>query len=650
MGEFFHLLFSTQFMPHVYCLREPALIALHAISDGLIALSYFLIPLALILLVRRRHDLVFRWAYLLFGVFILACGATHTLSVVTLWHPFYWLEGALKAITALLSLATAVLLLRLLPLAAALPGPAQLRHAEDQVRKLNAELEIRVRERTAQLESANTQLAEFAASLDKTQTIIQKLDGTILYWNTGAESMYGWSRDEALGRKSHELLRTELPQPLSEMQAELLKRGSWSGEFRQQCRNGTSIWVASYWALHRDAAGKPVSVVKVNNDITELKRAHEALRTSEATAHSLFENAGQGILTVDQTGLITDANAMAQGLFGYNRTELIGAPVEMLLPENLHIQHVAHRSSFPSNPHSRPKGQGMDLMAHRKDGSDFPVQISLSFVAEHPSGGLAMAFISDISARKQAHREKESMIAKLEYGLSEKIVLLKEVHHRVKNNLAVISGLLGMQADAFGDERLRAALEESQQRVASMALIHEYLYASEHLDRVNFGEYVQRLTKQLQTSYTTASDLITVAIETEEIDLPVHRAIPCGLILNELVSNALKHAFPDKRSGTIKVSFVRLDTGELSLCCCDNGVGIRKGMDLGNLQSLGLKIVQILTKQIGGRFRLDCSAGETLFELTFPSLNEELNQALPALASAIAAAKPALEPTTSIVS
>src|ERR1041384_468420 len=164
-------------MPHVYCLRDPAIVGLHAISDSLIAVSYLLIPAALLVLVRRRHDLAFQWAFILFGVFILACGATHILGVVTLWIPVYRLEGIVKAITAIASLGTAVLLVRLVPQAVALPGPAQFRHeieerqrAEDQVKRLNAELERRVTERTLQLESANAQLAELAATLDKAQT------------------------------------------------------------------------------------------------------------------------------------------------------------------------------------------------------------------------------------------------------------------------------------------------------------------------------------------------------------------------------------------------------------------------------------------------------------------------------------------------
>jgi PAS domain S-box-containing protein len=454
-----------------------------------------------------------------------------------------------------------------------------------------------VSQRGRQLRAAHAQLAELAATLDKAQTIIQKLDGTILFWNSGAETLYGWSRQEALGRKSHELLRTELPQPLSEIQAALLKHGSWSGEFRQRCRDGSEIWVASFWALHRDAAGAPVSVVKVNNDITALKHTSEALRASEATARALFENAGQGILTVAPEGRIVDANAMGERLFDRAREELLGLPVEVLIP--------ASPDSFP------------EVTAVRKDGSLFPVEVTLSRVEAHRQG-LAMMFISDITARKAADREREGLIERLEAALSEKTVLLKEVHHRVKNNLAVIAGLLSLQADTLEDERAQVALQESQQRVLSMALIHEYLYSTQHLDRVNFGQYLQQLGRELCVTYAVEADRVSLIIEAEEIELGVHRAIPCGLILNELLSNSLKYAFPAGRAGRIEVRFRRLDSGELSLVCQDDGIGMPLGFDWKNSNSLGLRIVRILTKQIDGAISLDEAHPGTRFELTLP--------------------------------
>src|SRR6185437_11847516 len=148
MLDFFRKLFSTDFMPHVYCLREPGLIKLHLFSDGVIALSYALIPIALVLLMRRRRDLVFPWMFSLFGIFILGCGLTHVMGMITLWHPAYRLDGLIKAITAAASFPTALLLFRLLPQVEALPSPGQLQveirqrqRAETELREMNEALE-----------------------------------------------------------------------------------------------------------------------------------------------------------------------------------------------------------------------------------------------------------------------------------------------------------------------------------------------------------------------------------------------------------------------------------------------------------------------------------------------------------------------------
>lgn len=468
-------------------------------------------------------------------------------------------------------------------------------------------------------------LEEYADALDQTHTIVQKLDGTILQWTQGAHELYGWTREEALGRNSHELLDASLPQPLEEIRARLLESGSWTGEFQQRCRSGSKLWVVGRWTLHRNAAGEPVSVIKINNDITALKNSEKALRASETAARSFFEHATHGFLTADQQGRIADANAMALGLFGYTRQELIGSSVDMLLPERLRARHIGHRASYALRPHARPMGLGMDLVARRRDGSEFPVEISLSFLTEHHTGGLVIVSITDISARKQLERERENLIGRLESALDEKTVLLKEVHHRVKNNLAVIAGLLGMHADVMGDDRSARALEESQQRVGSMALIHEYLYSTEHLDRVNFGRYIDQLAHELCVSYALEPDLVRVTVDAEDIDLGVHRAIPCGLILNELFSNALKYAFPDGRAGTIEVRFARLDSGDLSLSVKDDGIGIPSAFDWENSHSVGLRVVRILARQIDGRLTLDRTGDGTHFALVFPPAARQPN-------------------------
>lgn len=343
---------------------------------------------------------------------------------------------------------------------------------------------------------------------------------------------------------------------------------------------------------------------------------HPGTISNETGARLLFDKACQAILNIDRKGLIVDANPMAERLFGYSVAELAGMSVEALIPETMRDHHRNLRDEYERRPRTRSMGIGMDLVARRKDGSDFPVEIGLSHLAEE---GVTVAFISDISQRKKAAAERESLIARLQSALGEKTVLLKEINHRVKNNLSVIGALLGMQADEIENEQARSALGDSQQRVLSMALVQEYLYADEHLDRVNFGKYMRQLADQISAAWMVESGRILVNVEADEIDLPVNRAIPCGLILNELLSNAFKHAFPGARSGRIDLRFTKVDGGHVSLSCQDNGVGIPDGFDWQHAESLGLRIIQILAKQIDGTFTLDRGHGGARFEVLFPA-------------------------------
>lgn len=313
MHDFLQNLFSSDFMPHGYCyLWHPDILWLHAISDGLIALSYFVIPLALVYFVRKRRDLPFHWMFLMFGVFILGCGSTHVMEIWTLWHGTYRLAGLIKAITAGASLATAVALVPLIPRAVLLPSPAQLRavnlslekeiterrHAQDALQIARDELELRVEQRTAELARVNQQLQAEIVERCRAEEILRKqasllelahdaiivrgLDDKITYWNSGAEETYGWTREVALGETAQQLLRSVYPSDFDTLKSQLLHEGRWDGELIQTRRDGVQIVVASRWALQRDETGRPVAMLQINTDITERKRAAEALQDTQA--------------------------------------------------------------------------------------------------------------------------------------------------------------------------------------------------------------------------------------------------------------------------------------------------------------------------------------------------------------------------------
>lgn len=212
----------------------------------------------------------------------------------------------------------------------------------------------------------------------------------------------------------------------------------------------------------------------------------------------------------------------------------------------------------------------------------------------------------------QIHQHEEVLKA----SLREKEVLLKEIHHRVKNNLQVISSLLNLQSGSITAPAVLAIFTESQNRIKSMALIHERLYQSKDLAHIDFSEYVRTLTNHLYRSYVVNTNLIRLAIHVDNIHLNVDTAIPCGLMLNELVSNALKYAFPQGRKGEIDISLVRREDERLVLIVKDNGVGLPHDMDIKSSKSLGLKLVNILTQQLQGDLQYHVDNG-TAFQLTF---------------------------------
>jgi two-component sensor histidine kinase len=227
--------------------------------------------------------------------------------------------------------------------------------------------------------------------------------------------------------------------------------------------------------------------------------------------------------------------------------------------------------------------------------------------------------VREVQDVREALIEAASLLRQREAALQEAIrtreVLLKEIHHRVKNNLQVIASLLALQSDAIKDPEELVLFQESQDRVKSMALIHETLYQSSNLARCNFAQYLDTLTAHLLQSYG-APRHITLHCDTGDVFLDLDTAIPCGLILNELLSNALKHAFPNGQEGEVAVT-LHAEPDSLTLSVRDTGVGFPIGLDFRHTDSLGLQLVGMLTEQLDGTITLERTNGTT-FTLTVP--------------------------------
>jgi len=340
----------------------------------------------------------------------------------------------------------------------------------------------------------------------------------------------------------------------------------------------------------------------------------ESLRNSERRFRELADALPDTVFETNERGMLTFLNRCGRETFGYTSADLARGIhiLKLLAPGERHrAWHDLQAAVATGNANG-------EFVGIRKDGSTFPALVhSISVVSDENVTGYR-GILMDITSRKQMEEE-------LQRSLCEKETLLKEIHHRVKNNLQTVSSLLYLQAEVVRDEQVRRALEESQQRVRSLALLHEQLYRSHSLAVVNFGQYVESLIYQLRDAYHIHSDAVKIVHCIEDVPLGFDAAIPCSLIVNELVSNAFKHAFP-RRGGTLVsargVPEVRIELhchkpGECRLVVSDNGVGLPPDLDLEKAHSLGLRIVTLLTRQLHGTFHVERDGGTTVI-ITFP--------------------------------
>lgn len=238
----------------------------------------------------------------------------------------------------------------------------------------------------------------------------------------------------------------------------------------------------------------------------------------------------------------------------------------------------------------------------RKDGGRVPIELSMANLVLDGRIVGRVGVARDITERRRAD-------AQIKASLQEKEVLLREIHHRVKNNLQIISSLLSLQSRYIKDPHAIQLFRESQNRVRSMALIHEHLYRSADMSHIDFAEYAKNLVTQLFRSYGVNTKSIKLRIDADNIFLDVNTAVPCGLIINELVSNSLKHAFPDGRNGEISIEVRRAPENKIHLIIGDNGIGLSPEVDAAATPTLGLKLVTALIEQLSATLTVDHGGG-----------------------------------------
>ena len=337
-------------------------------------------------------------------------------------------------------------------------------------------------------------------------------------------------------------------------------------------------------------------------DITERRKAEEEIKKFK----TIFESARFGVAIAGLDGTISIINEYFAGVHGYRPDEVLGNSLDMFHTEEQR-QQVAkiNEKLLATGSYS-----GIEVWHKCKDGTVFPMLMNGVIVKDEKGAALYMAATAvDITGRKHAEE-------RIKASLREKEVLLKEIHHRVKNNLQLVTSLLKLQSESVDDAKALEMLRESRGRVRLIALLHEMLYRSEDLASIDAADYIRSLVSHLRRSYGGRPEEITVEFNIEKITLDVDTAITCGLIVNELVTNSLKHAFPNGGKGKVRVDLHHKGHDEFILTVADSGKGIPESIDFRNAKSLGLQLVCTLVDQLEGTIEIDREGG-TSFTIEF---------------------------------
>ncbi|HEX9007464.1 MAG TPA: PAS domain S-box protein [Bacteroidota bacterium] len=475
--------------------------------------------------------------------------------------------------------------------------------------------------------------------------LMTDLEGHVLFVNDAFVATYGYPAEDLLGKTPFALGGQGTTEILLR-EAYLPPSGSWNGELAARRANGTEFPAEVWTSSVKDDRGEPVAFVTVARDISERKRTEEVIHRNELRLETL--------VALHQ---MTDASADHIMEFALEKAVLLTHSAYGLLAFLDEDQHQVTSYIWSQNVREQCRTAGGEgeggtagtaMIARTVQNRQpviandagpeagilppghVPVKRYMSVPVFEGTRIVAVAAVAakddayDLSDARQLTLLMEGMWllvqqqrsqAKLRRSLEEKEILLKEVHHRVKNNLQIISSLLNLQMGHVQDATLAEILRESQNRIRSMALIHERLYRSGDLSRVDFGYYVRNLTSYLSRTYASAAQPVRVSVEIGTILLGVDLAIPCGLIVNELVTNAFRHAFVDGREGEVTITMTQNES-VCRLSVRDNGVGLPDGFEGRRTTTLGLQLVETLTEQINGVLEMQRSGG-TEFSIVF---------------------------------
>jgi PAS domain S-box-containing protein len=451
--------------------------------------------------------------------------------------------------------------------------------------------------RTAQTQQAinEQRLQQMIGAVHNYALYLLDTRGHVVSWNANASINKGFRDNDVIGKHFSLFF---LPEDIHQGKPEReLVTAARAGRFEAECwlrdSAGNRYWAQVVVSAVFDGQGQLTGYTKIVRDLTANARQHELLLR-------VVEQAPTAMLMADGDGRIVLVNAQVEAMFGWSRLELLGQSLEVLMPQRFRAAHPSLRAGFMKSRSARAMGPGRNLYALRKNGEQFPVEIGLTPI-DTRDGPATLAAISDITER---HRHQ----AATEQALAEKETLLKEVYHRVKNNLQVIQSLLTLQRRSLPEGLARSAIDNSVQRVRAMALVHEKLYQAGNLSAVSLPDYTKDLLKQVAEANGAYQRGIVLHADVDQLETGLDSAIPFGLLLTELITNCLKHGFPDQRRGEVWVKLRHEPGGDL-LTVADNGVGLPPNFDSAQSKSMGLELAASLAKQLGGKLSMASQDG-----------------------------------------
>ena len=409
---------------------------------------------------------------------------------------------------------------------------------------------------------------------------------------------------ETVNRSSiHEVLFPD-PSEWASLVKQIFANDAWSVfNNRLRCKDGSFVTCRVHSRRTLDEDDRTISVESYQENITDQLAAEQALRESEEKFRVLAETSPVAI-GIFQGERIIYANPALEHLLGYGAEELYGMKFWDWVHDDF-MERVRERGLARLRGEELPGQYETKILA--KGGEERHVLVSVGTV-EYQGQPAGVVSVIDISERKEA---EELMRA----SLAEKEVLLREIHHRVKNNLQVVSSLLYLQSQKFSDPELQACFLESQSRICSMALAHEQLYQSKNLAEISIKSYVESLVGQLEKVFQSPGQEVAFRLVVEDLPLDIEKVVPCGLLITELLSNAYKHAFEDGQKGQVTIS-MQGGAGQIELAVADNGVGFPAELDYRQAKTFGLQLVTALVNQLGGTLEMESNNG-TRFQVRF---------------------------------